>query len=151
MSAYVVDRAHVWFLVEAATHRAICPEHHRAITWFWNGKRREMGPMDYDVMANVGQMLWDENVRSVRHRYPDCGDDLPGPIGCDYQYGEHTGHARSVTPAQVLKACDGLEYQSCEHPEWEASEAFAFLSALRRRAWQSVDGYDAAEWEVTAA
>ena len=159
MSAYVVDRKHIWYLVNAATHRAITQEHFCTLRWFWNVDRdggtyesAELNVADYRRASEVGQMLWDENVKSVRYRYPDCTDDLPGPIGCDYQYGSHEHHPwhDCPTPVGVLKACDGYEYQACEHPEWETSEAHAFINALRRRAIHALPGYDEAAWEVAA-
>ena len=118
-------------------------------SWYHNEHRRELYCTDYDGAAKAGQMLWDENVKSVRHRYPDCDDELPGPIGCDYQYGEHNAYQNGhIDPVAVLKACDGYEYQSCEHEGWEESEAKAFVDALRHRAWHALPGYADADWEI---
>jgi len=71
---------------------------------------------------------------------------------CDYQYGHHRHDpcAPPPSPVAVLKACDGYEYQACEHPGWEASEAHAYINALRRRAIHALPGYDEAAWEVAA-
>jgi hypothetical protein len=53
------------------------------------------------------------------------------------------------SPAAVFKALDCYEYQSCEHAEWEDSEAKSFCDALRKRAGTKVPGYEEAPWEVT--
>lgn len=149
MSAYVVDRDHIRYLVSAATQmrRGIDSGELR-----WrNGK----GPVrilphgDAERAADVGQVLWDENVASVEYRYPKSGGDLPGPVlpeGHGYVYGPHRAWAGDIEPVQVLKAIHCLEYQSCEHPGWEKSEAHAFLRALEAAAMRAVPGYSATEW-----
>ena len=48
---------------------------------------------------------------------------------------------------EALKALDCYEYQSCEHPEWETSEAFEFCRAMRNLLIGCLPGYDAAQWE----
>jgi len=156
MSAYVVDRAHIAYLVEAAARLG---RHHndRGLRWVFNVNREagtyeyeKLALGDYEAAARIGQILWSENVRSVSHRYPnDRIDQLPGPIGCTYEYGPHRSSVSfNHDPVAVLKACDGYEYQACEHPEWEASEAHAFIQALRRKAISCLKGYDEASWEV---
>lgn len=99
----------------------------------------------------LGQILVDENVASVSYRYstpgrtgyygPDAAaemeDDadeyLPGPLDRyylgPYVYAEPR---ETMTPSAVFSLIDRLDYQSCEHPGWRASEAFAFLTALRK-------------------
>ena len=41
---------------------------------------------------------------------------------------------------------DCYAYQSCEHPGWEASSAYAFIQSLRGDTWRKVPGYEDAEW-----
>lgn len=149
MSAYVVDRPHIAFLVEAAHSRALDPGHYGGISWYHNTHLHTLNYSDHERAAKVGQMLWDENVRSVQHRYPECSDDLPGEIGCDFQYGEHVRPQSPITPVAVLKACDGYEYQACETDDWSESEAHAFLQGLRSRAISMLPGYEDAEWAIT--
>ena len=152
MSAYVVNRNHIWYLIQAATSRVLGMQHSSSLYWYHNEVSRRLSCTDYEQMARIGQMLWDENVASVKYRYPDCGfDELPGPIDCDYQYGEHNGCGigkPQIDPVAVLKACDGYEYQSCEHPSWEQSEAHTYIQSLRSHAWHSLPGYDGASWEI---
>lgn len=107
----------------------------------------------YYTPSQLGQILVSENVRSVSHRYSEPGrttyygsdvaaemDDLDADLGelpgpCDaYYMGPYIysdpGH--EPTPGEVFSLIDCLDYQSCEHDEWRQSEAFAFLTALRK-------------------
>lgn len=103
--------------------------------------------------SQLGQILVSENVRSVAFRYsepgrvsyygsataatmddldPDAGE-LPGP--CDaYYMGPYvyTDPGRDLTPGEVFRAIDCLDYQSCEHEGWTSSEAYSFLRSLRK-------------------
>ena len=153
MSAYVVGREHIIYLVEAGLVLPNWGRRHSHITWIWNIdgeyediKRGELYPADYEAAQRVGQMLWDENLASVRYRYPDSPDKLPGPIDCDYQYPETTPPFMHIDPIQVLSSCDCYGYQSCEHDGWATSEAKAFIGALQQRAWMALPGYEDAKW-----
>jgi len=150
MSAFVVGREHIRFLVEAGFRR---PNQSWGLGWFHAGNWHELKAGDYDEAQRVGQMLWDENVQSVRSRYPDCkfNGDLPGPIGEDYIYGEHRAIFGDLEPVAIFKAINCLDYQSCEHDGWKDSEAFAYLDSLRHAVICSLPGYDSAPWEVAAA
>lgn len=142
MSAYIVEKRHILYLVTAAWAGRF------RFTWWHNETSHELPEGDYDRAAEVGNMLWQENIKSVSHRYPhESSATLPGPV-----------HAESAItaadfpiflehdPAQVLKSCDCYEYQSCEHQEWKGSESFAFIDALRNRTWRRLPGYDKAVW-----
>lgn len=135
MSAFIVSRAHICYLVTAALHRDFrCIE-------------------DYDQADALGQMLWDENVKSVQARYASCSiEQLPGVAEDEpLAYGTHTNSTRPIEPAQLLKACDCYDYQSCEHPGYDQSQAKELIEELRAMAWHKVPGYDAAQWEITEA
>lgn len=107
----------------------------------------------YMTPSMLGQMLVNENVTSVLYRYSESGrtyyygaehaaemdDDtietLPGP--CDrYYMGPYVFEdpREEITPGAVFALLDCYDYQSCEHPEWRASEAYAFCRSLRE-AW----------------
>lgn len=88
----------------------------------------------------VGAMLLAENRRSVDHRYAEEEWEQP------YVFQLLPG---VPNPVSVLKAIGGFTYQACEHPEWEQSEAFNFVDALRRRAISKLPGYEDDEhWSV---
>lgn len=103
-------------------------------------KRREL---TQDTASRVGAMLWSENARSVAYRYDsDDLSDLPGP--CDFDEFTLAGYEfvppRSggvpcnVDPIRVLNLIKRYEYQACEHPGWQTSEARAFCERLFRHA-----------------
>lgn len=144
MSAFVVSREHISYLVRAALSRSIVQ--YGPFSYFYAGCRHPVTPAD---AAKAGQMLWDENLASVRYRYGDSGD-LPGPADEDFRY-EHSARGSAPVPVEVIKACDCYEYQSCEHPDWENSRACAFIQALRRSACSALPGYDDAPWERQAS
>jgi hypothetical protein len=144
MSAYVVDRNHIRYLVEAAQHIAI-RDHSPNFSWYHNGQRQELNELN---ASEVGQMLWNENIASVQYRYPEDTDDtMPGPMGETFiYYHQMAGPYFEFEVAQILKAADCYEYQSCEHPTWESSSARNFIQALVKRAYSHMDGYDDAKW-----
>lgn len=183
MSAFVVDKAHIDLMVCAADYYGRQGFQGSKMQWWQvdeNGEyagwrylfANEDSREEYYTLSQLGQILVNENVRSVSYRYSEPGrtyyygaeaassmddldadvGDLPGP--CDaYYMGPYvyTNPGRILTPGEVFKAIDCLDYQSCEHPEWRKTEAFAFLTALREQVCRSVDGYADASWEMSNA
>ena len=154
MSAYIVDKEHIVYLVQAAMSRAMNP-HGGSFSWVWDCdretgvyKRDTIACNDYAHAAEVGNMLWLENVKSVSARYPgESSGKLPGPIGGSFVIeSADITHWPQIEPVQVLKACDCYAYQTCEHDEWKDSQAHAFIERLRSAAVHALPGYDAAEW-----
>src|SRR3990167_7708444 len=155
MSAYIVNKAHIDALMQAGLTYGRRPP----IRWDLpeSGTQRRYRQLDHQTSDAVGAMLWAENVRSIRARYPDVGADLegaPGPVdltaGAVHGYTFPVMSAPRLMPVAILKALDGYEYQTCEHPEWETSEAHAFCAALRRAMIRALPGYEEAAWEVSA-
>mgnify|MGYP001565145511 CR=1 FL=1 len=167
MSAFMVNKTHLDYLITAGLRYT----RHGALSWFapaeeppeetthqrgqpWGPgavayaatRRRELTAETAD---RVGAMLAAENRRSVDHRYNE--DELeefytftryPGS-------GERGSASRpTLDPIQVLKAISCYEYQSCEHPEWEQSEAHDFCRVLRHTVVAALPGYDEAAWEI---
>lgn len=96
----------------------------------------------------LGQMLVMECVASVGHRYP--GDEiaeLPGPRRC-YWTEPYVFERQPYTPTAVeaLSAIACYRYQSCEHPGWKDSEAFAFCDVLEQACIGALPGYRDAPW-----
>jgi hypothetical protein len=105
MSAWVVSKAHIDALVNAAA---------------------QFGVIASKGEANAaGRLLWAENVRSVNYRY----DEESEPPEYKIQTTEAAFRA-----AAVLRVLDCYEYQSCECPDWEKSQAFAWCARLRAAA-----------------
>ena len=127
MSAYIVDRNHILYLVEFAV--AMREHRGRCFRWYHDGEAYEL--TDFNA-TEVGQMLWDENIASVAHRYRDSIFDGPGRPSDDDLVFLHRMPDYDWSVAQVLQSADCYAYQSCEHPGWGSSNAKAFIDALRK-------------------
>lgn len=157
MSAFMVSRDHISYLVQAAMSRTLHPDYCYQM-WVWDidreagtYQRGELRTSDHTEATRVGQMLWYENRRSIEARYPDTRRDFsnaPGPVGESYVYEFRYNPTLHIDPVRVIKACHCLYYQSCEHDEWPESEAKAFLDSLIHTACGVLPGYDEAEWEI---
>jgi hypothetical protein len=141
MSAFIVDRGHVRFLIDAGLR--LPPRLYEGNTLSWRGQE-----LTRENASAVGLMLWDECRRSVAYRYHDEPEaDLPGPMSDGPRFGyAHSPSPLKINPLAVLKAISCYEYQSCEHPEWKSSEAHAFCDALRLCAISCLPGYEEAPW-----
>lgn len=138
----MVDRAHVWYLANAA---AEC----QYFRYFWNGQsnavsRLESKDPNTRSAAGVASSLYRENARSVHARYggempyADCGTPIPSFAWLRFD------------PVQVIKACHCLAYQSCETDDWEETEAAAILRAIESAYVRRLIGYEEAEWGAPA-
>lgn len=134
MSAWIVSRKHIDLLTAALIEHGIAP----------------------NFPDLVGQMLWQENLRSVAYRYPNDRDgERPGPVGFrDSMVESYTyrGPQDVSDSALVLKQAHCFDYQSCEHPEYADSEACTWVRKLcekldGERAGQSA-AYNAAPWGI---
>lgn len=142
MSAFTVDTAHIDTIV--------------------NAMRQYAGvPVPAGAERNIGQMLWTENYASVNYRYQE---DESAPAYTPTLTDE------PLSPIAVLKALDCYEYQSCEHPGWEESDARKLCDAIRgiiftdhpdweqtvnrygydQKRYTTLPEYDAVPWEVTS-
>lgn len=155
MSAFIVDRGHIAYLVQAGK---VWNTPRTPVTW---GRYHNFGlsggsAKTQRTPAEVGQMLWDENIRSIQYRYPDTKENLdnaPGPCGESFRYSDHRvpRNVPFVDPVQVVKACDCFSYQSCETDDWELSEAYTYIEALKRHAMRRLPGSEEAEWGAPKA
>lgn len=115
MSAFVVGNEHIDVLVNAIAQYGVAAKDTNRIGY-----------------RALGQLLWDENLRSVDHRYQESN---PGE-----RYILHTTEG-GLDPLAVLKAVDCYQYQSCEHPGWEDSDACAWVTRLREAIYTAVPRY----------
>jgi hypothetical protein len=113
VSAWIVDRAHIDVLVQGLAESETVTD------------------VDPDTL---GQKLWRENLVSVAYRYPGDGDgERPGPIDFrDADVDEYVYRRPDVKiePEALMVAIGCYDYQSCEHPDWERSEARAWVHKL---------------------
>ena len=138
MSAYIVDPRTIDYLVQwGARHRSVVRD----------GERVRLD----DIPQNeLGQILMTENVRSVRTRYPqDSADTLPGPVNQKrvWRYHFQPVPHQMLKPAWVIKACDCLDYQSCETDDWRETLAYQIVQAIRESAISALT--DDAPWGIT--
>jgi hypothetical protein len=150
MSAYVVDKAHISAMLRAA--QALAMRDRTVFMWYTEQKGElQLKRLTTENADQVGQMLLDENIKSVMYRYEDSEvTDLPGRTNAEYLVPfKYRMMGRTPTPVEALKLCHGFEYQACEHPGWRTSEAHAFVESLIGSASRHVPGYDDAPWEWT--
>lgn len=149
MSAYIVTKEHILYLANAMLSLRLT---RRSSFSYWNGTERiYVRAGDYEAAAQLGSILWQENVKSVNARY---ADSQPTEIYCVYGSELLPSMWQDLDPVQVIKACHCLIYQSCEHTEWKDSQACAIVKALIDCATRALIGYDGAAWgapETTAA
>jgi hypothetical protein len=142
MSAFMVDEAHIDYLVTAAQDLSR-RDHDGAFRWYHAGEMHEL-----DDETRVGRMLIQENLDSVLARYSDCTpEDVPGPIPPPSPETYVWKRSRlEVTAIQVLKAVNCFNYQACEHEMWTISDAYAFCETLKAVAVHQLPGYTEAKW-----
>lgn len=98
--------------------------------------------------SDLGRLLLAENLRSVQSRYGDydegfdgeeCFDEAdaneadPEAVVASYKFQPvdlEAADFNSHWSVAGIKAAKSLAYQSCEHPEWERSEARRWLDAI---------------------
>lgn len=102
--------------------------------------RERQHTLTIETAGRVGAMLATENRRSVDFRYDETEEEDP------YVFTKLVGYP---DPVIMLKAIGCYRYQSCEHPEWEKSEAYAFCQALEQHMISFLSGYDDGPgWEI---
>jgi hypothetical protein len=124
MSAYVVEKNHIGYLVDAA--------YFLGVHYHYQGEWRRVINLERYAL---GQILWDENVKSVQYRYDEtdrnnlpcaCADapdfifDLPANTWPEEDY-----------YLQVIQSCRCYDYQACEHSCYRESEAKAIIDAIQ--------------------
>lgn len=104
----------------------------------------------------VGAALILENARSIEARYGGASGGQAFAQAHAYRYRPWAEPLGSVV--RVAKQISCLEYQSCEHDEWQSSKAQAILvdllAALAPKGegagkdWEHRSGWDCAEWGI---
>ncbi len=147
MSAFVVDKIHISAILDGARKAGARYNHY--FGYYYNKEHKELTP---ENMNDIGQMLLDENIKSVSHRYEGSYlTDLPGRTDAEYLLPYKHTQQRRFDIVQYIKFIDCLDYQSCEHPEYKTSEAKCFLDALKESLIGMLPGYDEAKWELQVA
>ncbi len=141
MSAYVVEKSHINGMIKGGLSVSS-----NRLTWFYNGEHKEL---TYDNANQVGQLLMDECIKSVSSRYEDTPlTELPGRVDAEYLLPfEYYPLGKIPKPIELISITRCYEYQSCEHDEWETSEAKVICKALVHSAIGRLPGYDDAPWD----
>ena len=149
MSAFIVNRDNITLLVMAALNSG--PRQGEDFSYWWLNDRHYIRSRDIAEAVRVANVLWRENARSVNYRYENSDhiDEQEAPHYTKGPLVRGVALTYPTKPGPVFKAADCLEYQSCERPDWEQSEAFAILQAIRRRMQRAVEGYEDAAWDFT--
>jgi hypothetical protein len=92
----------------------------------------------------IGQILIDQNYRSVHHRYLDRAEQ---------HFGKPPTYKFKVVrllpdAVALLKLCVCYAYQACETDDWESSIAADIIMRIKDRAIIKLPGYDAAPWGI---
>ena len=156
MSAFMVSIEHIRALVNAGLNITYGPlswqrtiptaeqverSHQRGMPWgpeapdIARATRTTLTP---DTAETVGVMLMAQNRRSIDFRYDETEiEEL-------YIHGPSTPR----TTVEPLEATDYSEYQACETPDWEDTEAYRFCDALRRALIPQLPGWGLACWGI---
>jgi hypothetical protein len=129
MSAFIVSEEHIQSIV-----RGISQQDH--FSYYHKGRIS----VNTDLELNrIGQLLVNQNFKSVNVRYNSNQKPEQFMI-------KHFGKKRSAI--QLIKACDCLEYQSCETDDYYQSEAYRIIDTARRRFIRTIPEYEDADWEI---
>jgi hypothetical protein len=110
MSAYLVEENHIEYLVDAI----LDPQNN-----MMGSTQHLAGTTD---AQELGQILWDQNARSVNYRYKES-ESSPS-----FTY---RGKCYEYDPLQILASIRCYAYQSCETPDFTESKAGKLVYRLQ--------------------
>jgi len=102
MSAFLCSPKHIAALATFAENNGLC-----------------------ESQLDAAKILCQENVASVAHRYPDTARDT-SKHWLDLDMDDYiwlSSRPERQASAHVRKLAESYQYQSCEHPGWESSDA----------------------------
>jgi len=129
MSAFICSDKHIGALVRWASEHKVTAYH-------------GVPGRTYEVKGNeqdIGDILFQENVKSVNYRYQEDGSAE------SFFYPEDSLHLSAI---EIYKLAQSLKYQSCEHPEWSTSLAKEIIRSIQREAINRMPGYEFAKWSI---
>ena len=143
MSCHLVEQKTIWYIVCGALN-------YPGLEWRdYAGEIRALDSPDNSL--EMCETLVRANLRSVEYRYGEKASRSAG-----FEFDKSRLDVVEVDPVQLYKTIRYYHYQSCEHPEWQESEASRFCDALldlvsgKLRFGDSGNpvGYDDAVWGV---
>ena len=130
MSCFVVSDKHISAIIGWACRENI------SAGWGSNPGRYAYQPA---LEQEACDILYAANVKSVNARYKENEDTT----GCTYLI-----DAPHLSPIEVIKAINCLEYQCDEWEEFDGSMAKAILRDIKEAAATKLPGYDTAKWSI---
>ena len=117
MSAYIMDHQQInkiigYFVDVARSHDQV-----------WASINGEYKYVTRSNAAEVGQLLYAQNVRSVDTRYNEENDSR-------YLY-QFIGRDKT-TPQEVVELLSSYDYQACETDDYYTTEAFYLIARMRK-------------------
>jgi hypothetical protein len=101
-------------------------------------------------LNKLGRMLWRENVASVAHRYSHKPrEELLEAFGDTEEVENYRFKPTRVRPAAVAKVAACYDYQTCEHPAYEASQARQIYLEIAKAYPDTLPGYDDMPWGIS--
>lgn len=118
MSAFIVTDYHINALVTWGVYNK---------AQYWLPKERRWVYFNSETAPAIAALLYSENVRSVNSRY----NERSRRTGFRYIF---EPSALRLRPDEIIKACDCLDYQSCETKSWKNTQAYKALQSIREEA-----------------
>lgn len=139
MSAFLVTDTHINALVTVALGNSGAR--------YWDLYSKSSVTITTMNAQSVGKVLMDENVRSVTHRYAHIQDHVEKchAYAESYRFRKFRG---ALSVAEVAKACDCYSYQACETDDWQGSQAYLIIAAIREHVSADIPGWDKAPWGI---
>ena len=141
MSAYMVPHHHIEYLIDMMLE---VQQRRDPFRYWFDGQWHEYTHGDRSRATELGQLLWDANLKSIHARYPDSEFDIKNTPAMheDIDRGEfvyvhkptakvRSGYDPLGGAVQLYRSCKCYEYQSCEDTGWTESEAFAVIRQLK--------------------
>ena len=151
MSAFVCSSEHFIALAEFAASQSPMRSGVRVNPRYFKQFTPEQQQLfGHDLAEFYANILFSENVRSVEYRYPG-NRQLPGPVNMPDAIKIRPHKPYNLNFVDLLKMCDGLEYQSCETPDYYESVGYELLQAIRKSLIRCLPGYDEGPWAFSKA
>jgi len=148
MSDFICSPDHFKALAIFASSRGSFGDHRVAPVYVKGLSYTGVKPSQQAKLATLyADTLYQENIRSVRARYPDDSrDNLPGPnilpLRLVVSNADICNPGYMLNPIAILSMCACLSYQSCETDDWSDTVAYRLLERIKDAAIQALPGYD---------
>ena len=130
MSAFLVSDKHITEILRFASGKG---------NIYYNGETLDLTTPD--GIQKVGQILVNENYRSLNARY--------GSVNLSHVFQYEPFSMRPIMAAvEVIKLCHCYDYQACETDDYYETPTHSIVDAIKECAIRALPGYDDAEWSI---